>query len=67
MKNGILSPFGRILSQYFAHWKLITEAHKETLFKKIKIQIIKTYHSKLRDAFNRMSAKGATKKRRKKI
>ena len=67
VKNGLLSPFGRILTQYFSHWKLMTESHKETLFKKIKIQIIKTYHDKLRDAFTRMSAKGATKKRKKKM
>lgn len=44
----------------------MTEDHKQTLFKKIKIQVIKSYQNKLRDAFDKLKTKGAKKTKKKK-
>jgi hypothetical protein len=64
---GLINPFGKLLMQYFSHWKTLTDEHKITLMKKIKIQIIKVYQSKIRDGFDKLKQKGQAKTKKKKM
>lgn len=67
IKKGVLSPFRKLLNQYFGHWKTLTVEHRLTLTKKIKQQVVKVYQNKLRVAFEKMKAKGNLKKKKKKM
>lgn len=67
VKLGVVNPFSRLLAQYFNHWITIKDEYKETLMKKIKLQIIKVYQNKLGDAFAKMKQKGAVRKKKMKM
>lgn len=62
-----MSPFKKVLKSYFDHWRLINSNYKFTLNSKIKVQIIKVYKQRLTEAFEKLKAKGTTKKKRMKM
>lgn len=50
--QAISNPFGKLLAQYFDHWKNLAHCSNKNLNTKIKDQIIRTYKNKLRRAFD---------------